>query len=70
MGLPLSEAFSLISDMLVLRRRALPLLPRPLWLNLTSLRGRVMALFAEEAEEAVGARKGRVKLQMGSLNMR
>jgi hypothetical protein len=43
-GLSGFEPVSLISDMLVLSRRALPLLARPLWLNLTSFRGRAMAV--------------------------
>lgn len=41
-GLPGSEAVSLISDMLELGLRAFPLLPLPLCWNLTSFRGRAM----------------------------
>jgi len=41
-GLPGSEAVSLISDILELGLRAFPLLPLPLCWNLTSFRGRAM----------------------------
>ena len=41
-GLPGSEAVSLISDMLELGLRTFPLLPLPLCWNLTSFRGRAM----------------------------
>lgn len=58
-GLSGLEPVSLISDMLVLSRRALPLLERPLWLNLTSFRGRAMAVQACFGCRGCNARMGR-----------
>lgn len=63
-GLPGSEAFSLISDMLVLGRRTFPLLdPLLLCLNFTSFPGRVMmslgvGKFAEEEKRGRLRRAG------------
>ena len=66
-GLPGSEAVSLISDILELGLRTFPLLPLPLCWNLTSFRGRAMVgrgklFLSGNLEDAAGSgRQGSLK---------